>query len=214
MPTSEMKAVPRGRICWSAVGTCVCVPTTRLVRPSQKMAHRLLLARSLTVNVDDDRVGRLLQRTGSKLALNRGERIVERIHEDAAHRIDHKRPRAVLGLDQRDAATGCAGGIIDRAQQPRRPFDENERLLLIPGMVAAGDHVGTGVDEVLIDRFGNAEAAGGVFAVKRNEIELPLPYERAEAFEQNSAPAASHDVADKENAHLSRGPAVDDLALG
>src|SRR6266478_5511399 len=36
MPTSEMKAVPPGRIWWSAVGTWVWVPTTRLARPSQK----------------------------------------------------------------------------------------------------------------------------------------------------------------------------------
>src|SRR5258708_14509686 len=94
-----------------------------------KMAHRLLLARSLTVNVDDDRVGRLLQRTGGKLALNRGERIVERIHEDAAHRIDPKHPRAVLGLDQRDAATGCARGVNFPGQQPPPPVPANRAPL-------------------------------------------------------------------------------------
>ena len=38
--------------------------------------------------------------------------------------------------------------------------------------------------------------------------------ERAEAFEQYGTSAASHDVADEEDAHPSHGPAVDDLALG
>ena len=33
MPTSVMKAVPPGRICSSAVGTCVCVPRTALTLP-------------------------------------------------------------------------------------------------------------------------------------------------------------------------------------
>ena len=33
MPTSLMNAVPPGRICSSAVGTCVCVPSTALTRP-------------------------------------------------------------------------------------------------------------------------------------------------------------------------------------
>jgi hypothetical protein len=33
-------------------------------------------------------VGDLLERTCRKLALDRGERIIERVHEDAAHGVD------------------------------------------------------------------------------------------------------------------------------
>ena len=84
-----------------------------------KVAHCLLFARSLAMNIDDDCVGRLLQRTDGKLALNSGERIVERVHEDAAHCIDNEHPRAVLCVDQRDTAAGRTGRIIDRAQQAR-----------------------------------------------------------------------------------------------
>jgi len=80
-------------------------------------------------------------------------------------------------------------------------------------MIAARDHVDAGIDEFLVDRFRDAEAAGGVLAVDRDEIELPILHERAEALEQDGAPAASHDVADEKDAHLSHGPAVDDLAL-
>ena len=64
------------------------------------------------MDVDDDRVGVALERAGGKLALDRGERIVERIHEDAAHDIDHQHARAVLGVDQRRAAAGVPGGIL------------------------------------------------------------------------------------------------------
>ena len=46
------------------------------------------------------------------------------------------------------------------------------------------------------------------------EIKLPILHERAEALEQYGTSAASHDVADEEDAHPSHGPAVDDLALG
>src|SRR6266516_2932521 len=189
MPTSEMKAVPRGRIWWSAVGACVCVPTTRLARPSQKWPIACF-------------------------ALVAGERVIQGVHEDAAHGVDDEHARAVLRVDHCHAAAGRAGGIIDWAQQPRRAFDENQRLLLVPGVVAAGDHVGAGIDEFLVDGFGNAEAAGGVLAVDRHEIELPVAHEGTQALEQDRAPAAPYDVADEEDAHASGGSAVDDLALG
>jgi hypothetical protein len=41
-------------------------------------------------------------------------------------------------------------------------------------VVAERDGVGAGVDEFLIDRFGDAEAPGRVLAVDDGEIELPL----------------------------------------
>ena len=82
-----------------------------------EIAHRLLLARRLGVQVDEDGVGARAQRTGSDFAIDGGERIVERIHEDAAHGVDHQDPRAVLGLDQRRAAARRAGGIVDRPHQ-------------------------------------------------------------------------------------------------
>jgi hypothetical protein len=81
-------------------------------------------------------------------------------------------------------------------------------------MVAARNHVDAGIDEFLVDRFGDAEAAGGVLAVDGDKIELPVLHQGAEALEQNGTAAASHDVADEEDAHPSHDPAVDDLALG
>ena len=81
-------------------------------------------------------------------------------------------------------------------------------------MVAARDHVGAGVDEFLVDRLGDAKAAGGVLAVDGDEIELPVAHEPGKALKQHSASAAPYDVADEEDAHPSHGPAVDDLALG
>ena len=76
-----------------------------------EMAHRLLLAGRLAVHVDDDGVGAALERAGGELALDRGERIVERVHEDAAHGVDDQHARAVLGLDQRRAAArACRAG--------------------------------------------------------------------------------------------------------
>ena len=74
------------------------------------MAERLLLARRLGVEVDDDGVGLLAERTGGELAVDRRERIVERIHEDAAHGVDDEHARAV----PRDIEAGAAAGRARR----------------------------------------------------------------------------------------------------
>ena len=81
-------------------------------------------------------------------------------------------------------------------------------------MIAAGDHVGAGIDEILIDRLGDAEPAGGVLAIDGDKIELPVAHEARQALQHHRAATAADDVANKENAHASGRPAVDDLALG
>ena len=62
-------------------------------------SHRLLFAGGLAVEIDDAGVGAATQRTGGELAIDRGKRILERVHEDAAHGVDDKHARAVLGVD-------------------------------------------------------------------------------------------------------------------
>ena len=90
-----------------------------------------------------------------------------------------------------------AGKLIGRSSL-RRALDEDQRLLLVPGMIAGGDGVGAGVDELLVDRLGDAEAAGGVLAIDGDEIELPVAHQPGQALEHDGAPAASHDVADEQ----------------
>ena len=166
-----------------------------------EIAHRLLLAGRLAMDVDDDGVGVLAERAGGQLALDRREGIVERIHEDAAHGVDDQRALAVLGVDQRGAAARRAGRIIERANQPRRALDEHQRLALIPGMIAERDGVGAGVDEFVVDRLGDAEAAGGVLAVDDDEIELPVGDQSRQPLADDGAPGAPDHVADEQNSH-------------
>ena len=139
------------------------------------------------MHVDDDGVGVAFKRAGGELALDRGEGIVERVHEDAAHDVDDEHARAVSRLDQRGAAPGGAGRKVERADELRRALDEHQRLALVPGMIAAGDDIDAGVDELLVDLLGDAKAAGGVLAVDGDEIELPVADQARQAFEQCGA---------------------------
>src|SRR3984957_3070895 len=168
----------------------------------EEMSHRLLLARRLGMHVDHDRVDAALERTGGELAVERREGIIEGVHEYAAHGVDDERIAAVLALDQGGAAAGPASRIVAPGDQPRRPLDEDQRLLLVPGMVAERDRVGPGVEEILVDRLGDAEAARRVLAVDDDEIELPVAHEPWQPLRDGRPTAAAHHVADENNPHV------------
>ena len=112
------------------------------------------------MKIDNDGIGAAAQRASGELALDCSKGVFERVHEDARHGVDDQRTRPVLCLDQRRTASRRARRIIDRTNEPRRPFDENQRLFLIPGVIAEGDGVDAAIDEFAIDRLGDAETAG------------------------------------------------------
>ena len=101
---------------------------------------------------------------GRQFLIDAGERIVERVHEDAAHHVDDEDPAAVLGFDQVGAAARRARRVVGRADQPRLALDIDQRLALIERMVAERHRVGARIDQLLADRFGDAETARRVLA--------------------------------------------------
>ena len=179
-----------------------------------EMAERLLLAGRLGMDVDDDGVGGFAQRARHQLAVDGGERIVERVHEDAAHGIDHQHARAVLGLDHGRAAARRAGRIIDRPDQLRRALDENQRLLLVPGMIAERDGIGAGLDQLAIDRFGNAETAGRVLAIDHDQIELPFLDQAGQALNRRQSARCGRRRRRRRECACSLASQIDHLALG
>jgi len=126
------------------------------------------------VEIDHDRVRRLAQAAGIEFAIEAGERIVERRHEHAADGVDDERALAVPGFDQRRAAAWCPLRKIRRANQPLGAFDEHQRLALIPSVIAERDRIGAGIEQFLIDHFGDAETAGRILAIDDHEIERPV----------------------------------------
>ena len=122
------------------------------------------------------------KRTGVELAAYRVEGIVERLHEDAAHRVDDQRALAVLGVDQGCTPARRMARKVQRPDQARRALDEHQRFLLVPGVVAERDRVGAGIEEILIDRLGDAETAGGILAIDDDEIERPVPDHAGKMF--------------------------------
>ena len=152
------------------------------------------------VDVDDRGVAPLAERAEAELALDDGERIVERVHEDAAEDIDDQEPRALRALDHRGAPSRRAGGVIGRPDQARLALDEHERLALVEGVIAERHRIDADGAEFLENGFGEAKAAGGVLAVDDDEIEPPAGAQDGNLLENGGAARPPDDVADEEQA--------------
>ena len=88
-----MKAVPPARICASAVGTWVCVPITAETRPSAKWPNAIFSpVASAWISTT---IAGHPPPSGAAPAVARGaRRVVERLHEQAAHQIDDEQRAA------------------------------------------------------------------------------------------------------------------------
>ena len=80
-------------------------------------------------------------------------------------------------------------------------LDEDERLLLVEGMVAERDGVGAGLEQLLQDGLGDAEAAGRVLAVDDDEVERVAPAQAGQRLDNRLAAGAADDIAEKEETH-------------
>ena len=71
---------------------------------------------------------------------------------------------------RRHAATRCLWWIVHRPQQLGGSLDEDQRFPLVEGVIAERDDIGARIAQAPIDVFRDAEAMGGVFAIKDHEI--------------------------------------------
>jgi hypothetical protein len=63
---------------------------------------------------------------------------------------------------------------------------------------------GARIDELVIDRLGDAEAAGRVLAIDDDEVELPAALDNGQMFDDGMPAGAANNIADEENAQLNR----------
>jgi len=68
-------------------------------------------------------------------------------------------------------------------------------------VVAERDRIGAGIAKLVVDRFRNAEAAGGILAIDGDEIELPALAQFRQPARYRFAARPSDHVTEKEKAH-------------
>src|SRR5262249_35134181 len=140
----------------------------------EEIAHCLLLASRFAMKIDDDGVRARVKHASGKFTLDGGKGIVERIHENTPHGVDHECALAVLRIDQCSTAAGRTFWIVDGANQTWCPLDKHKRLALIPGVVAERDGIRACIDQLIVDDFSNAKATGSILSVDHDQFELPL----------------------------------------
>ncbi len=102
------------------------------------------------------------------------------------------------------ASAGSFGRIIERAEETFLVCEQFHDFFLVPQMIAAGDDVHAGGKNFLGNLGRDAVAAGGVFAVGNDEIELVLFAEFGEKLFDRVASGLAYDVADEEQFHAGR----------
>src|SRR6478672_6841117 len=102
---------------------------------------------------------------------------------------------------QKRATPRCARRVIGGPQKSRLALDENQRLALIKGMIAERHTIGAGIYEIVTDRLGDAETAGGILAVDDDEMQRPVAAKPRQMFEHACAAGATDNITNEEKTH-------------
>ena len=167
----------------------------------EEKAHGLDFRGRLGVEIDEDRIGLFAERAGGDRRFDGAERIVDRVHEHAAQRVDHQHAVAIAALDQIGAASGRARRHVDRPHQRRFALDIALRVALVPGVIAERHRIGTGGAQIAIVPLGQALAVAGVLAVDDDEIETVGRNDAGQALCYRVTPRASDHIAKKQQLH-------------
>ena len=158
----------------------------------QVPAHGLLLRGGLGVKVHQHN-GRPVGQLGQQ-AVDRGERAIEVADEKPADEVDHQN-----AADDGVSAPGRGGGVVERTQHGQVRVEVRHYLGLVPNVVARRDDVYAAGQQLPGGLGRNAEAAGGVLAVRDNQVERELTA-KARKHGANGIPAGpSHHVANHQD---------------
>ena len=100
------------------------------------------------------------------------ERVVARRHEDVAHHLHDRHVHAGRGLPDHASLAGIGLRIIRRPDHVLVVIVVVDEILLVPDVIARGVGVDRELRQLLHDRLGDAESAGGVLDVDDREVDL------------------------------------------
>jgi len=136
------------------------------------------------------------------------EGVVATGHEDAALEVHDGVGLAGGQLALVEAEAGSADGVVGGAKDAaaaRVGVDGDghvfEDLFFVPDVVAGGDDVGSEIEELFCDGGCETEAAGGVFAVDDEEIDVVGFKYVGQVFADDVAAGGAKDIADKKDIH-------------
>ena len=151
----------------SAVGTCVCVPTTRLARPSHQCPSAIFSEVASACTSTITALGRPAERRRLQRRVDRREGIVERpLHERLAEHLGDEHPPPAGRVEEaRPPRPGAARAKLSGRTIRGSLLDVGLHLALVEGVVAERHAIGAGVEQQRGMRAAQPHAAGGVLAV-------------------------------------------------
>jgi len=120
------------------------------------------------------------------------------LEEDVARQVDHAEGLA-LALDDRRAPPGLGREVVRGAHDVAAGVEVGPELAVAVRVVAQGDRVDAGGEELVGLPRGQPDAARGVLPVRHDEVEPKLLTEGGEQGAHHAPPGAAHDVAHEED---------------
>lgn len=130
-----------------------------------------------------------------------GERAVDRCHEGASLQAQDADALAFFRLADVDARPRNSLGVIVRAQEARLPRQIGDDRLFVPDVVAGGEDVDAGSQQLVRDLRRDAEACGGVFDVGDAEVDVVVPEDPRQLFLDQPSSRPSKNITDGKNPH-------------
>ena len=139
-------------------------------RAVEPVSEGHFLARRLAVKVDHDcRMGHA-EPCARQNAFQRAERAVHGVHEQPSHDLGDEHPPTIRQSDVDDAIPRCAGGEVERSDDPLLLRDIGYDLLAVPGVVAEGYRIRSGGEQGVRHVWCEAETVRGVLPVDHRHI--------------------------------------------
>ena len=119
------------------------------------------------------------------------------MHENPAHDVGNENPGAIFGKKYARTFSRRPQREIGRSQEALLARGEDQRLTLIPNMIASGDDVRTSIDRIVENLFGDAKAAGRIFTVNDCKVEFQIGDKARQLFINGCTARAAHHITKK-----------------
>jgi hypothetical protein len=132
------------------------------------------------------------------------ERVVERVHEDPSHDVDHRDSYVVIGFAHVAAVARYTGRKVGRSEQTWLELDVVECLLLVPDVIARRHDLDPGIAETFGDVSRDPHPARRILDVGNGDVDAMTVDQHRNGFAGDLSSGLAHDVTNKENLHLAR----------
>jgi hypothetical protein len=161
--------------------------------------HDLLVAGGLGVEIQEDQLD-VFRHLGQD-PVRRPERAVHRRHEDPSQQAEHAHALIAPGAHDGIIASGGLAGIVGRLDDPQLGRQDRIDLAATVDVVAHGQAVHAGGNQLVVDGRRQARSAGHILRIGNDQIKLFLDPQPGHGPQNNLASRLAHNVSDQQQTH-------------